>query len=155
MEGEMMFEKMLRWLRRTLNTYFESKGAQPGILLSDSMESAIAKWSAMYEGVPIKGGSPPIGIAAAICAELARMVAMESQITAAGGARADYIMRQLGEINLQNAVELACALGGVAFKPDVYKRQARLLHEPAGYGKIRRALLAELQQQIQPVENGL
>ena len=118
MEGEIkMFEKMLRWLRRTLNTYFESKGAQPGILLSDSMESAIAKWSAMYEGTPLKGGSPPIGIAAAICAELARMVAMESQITAAGGARADYILRQLLEIDLPSTVELACALGGVAFKP--------------------------------------
>lgn len=117
MEGEMMFEKMLQWLRRTLNRYFEMQGTQTDILLSASMENAISRWAAMYEGEKPKEGSPPIGIAAAISAEFARLVTMELQITASGSERADYIMQQLGGINLQNAVELACALGGVVFKP--------------------------------------
>ena len=40
-----MFEKMLRWLRRTLNTYFESKGAHPAAIIRSGLKFMQARIS--------------------------------------------------------------------------------------------------------------
>ena len=116
----MMFEKMLQWLRRMLGSYFDGgSGAASDIIISSEMEARLSGWVRMYEGAPIKEDVPSIGLGAAICAEFARLVTMENEITITGSVRADFLSAQLTQLDLSKTVELACALGGVILKPYV------------------------------------
>lgn len=74
----------------------------------------------MYEGRVVKGCRvKPIGLAASISAEFAQLVTMECVVSVTGSPRADYIAQQINRIDLTSATELACALGGLIFKPFV------------------------------------
>lgn len=77
-----MFERMLKWLRRTLTSLFgEDRGSDSvDVIISGKMESAIARWAAEYEGkLPWAGKRVKcIGLPAGIAAEVARMVTMEA-----------------------------------------------------------------------------
>lgn len=116
-----MFEKLLKWIRNMLGTYFEdSKAPATDVIISSSMESKFTEWANMYEGKAVKNSRvKPIGLAASVCAEFAQLVTMESVISVTGSPRADYIAQQIGRVDLTSATELACALGGLIFKPFV------------------------------------
>ena len=117
----MMFEKLLKWIRNMLGTYFEeSKAPATDIIISSSMEAKLSEWARMYEGQKEKKSTVnPIGLAASICAEFARLVTMECVIAVTGSPRADYIAQQINRIDLTPCTELACAFGGLVFKPFV------------------------------------
>ena len=119
-----MFKKILQWLQRmlTAGTTVQSNETPAQILVSSEMESAISRWAMEYEGTPpwIAKDSKTLGLAAAIAAEIARMVTMEFDVSLTGSERADWIMQQLKKDllpTLQTNVELAAALGGLVLRP--------------------------------------
>lgn len=117
-----MFQKLLQWLRATLNEMF-NQGAGADVVLSDKMSSAIDLWARMYEsGGPWcngKSGIHSLRLPASIASEIARLVTIEMAVKITGSPRADYLQRMaapfLGEI--RHHTEVACALGGAVFKP--------------------------------------
>lgn len=119
-----MFENLLKWLRDRLDQLFD--GAAGGsIAYSSRMENALPLWAAIYEcGGPwcsARKGVHSLCLGPAVAQEFARLVTMESTVTATGGARADWLMGQARSFldRLPAAVEVACALGGAVFKPYV------------------------------------
>jgi len=116
-----MFEKMLKWLRSLLDRMFQ----EDDIVISDRMSSAIELWSRMYEnGGPWcneKSGVHGLRLPAAIASEFARLVTLEMEASITGSVRADYLQAQLIPFldEIRNYSELACALGGIVFKPYV------------------------------------
>lgn len=112
----MMFEKIMKWLKKLLNSYFDEKSEGTiNLNISTEMEAKINEWVNLYEGKYKES----IGLPAAIAAEIARLVCMECEITVTGSPRADWIQKQLFSLNLVDSVEKACALGGLVFKPYV------------------------------------
>ena len=116
-----MFEKLLKWIRNMLGTYFEDhKAPATDIIISSSMEAKLIEWVSMYESHAVKGSRvKPVGLAASISAEFAQLVTMECVVSVTGSPRADYVAQQIGRVDLTSATELACALGGLIFKPYV------------------------------------
>lgn len=119
-----MFEKLLKWLRGQLHTLFDNT-AESDILYSSQMENALPLWVQIYEGggpwCNQRTGLHSLGIGAAVAQELARLAVSESSISLTGSARADWLQQQAAPFlaGLQSHTELACALGGVVFKPYV------------------------------------
>lgn len=73
------------------------------------------------------GGETGMNIAAAICAELARLVTLELEGSIVGSKRADFINESYSRIinKAYNFCEIACAIGGVILKP--YERNGRIM----------------------------
>lgn len=119
-----MFEQILKWLRTVFNQMFQ-QGVGADIVLSDKMSSAIDLWARMYEdGGPWCGkaaGIHSLRLPASIASEFARLITIEMSIELSGGARAEYLQRQLSPLlrDIRRPVEVACALGGAVFKPYV------------------------------------
>lgn len=120
-----MFEKLLRWLRARMAELFGDAGSTADIALSAPMESALSLWAQMYEtGGPWCGprtGLHSLQIPAAVAREFARLVTLEMSASVTGSARADYLAGQMQPFldALPNYTEVACALGGIVFKPYV------------------------------------
>lgn len=120
-----MFEKLLRWLRTRMAELFGDTVNTADIALSKPMESALSLWAQMYEtGGPWCGprtGLHSLQIPAAVAREFARLVTLEMSASVTGSARADYLAGQLQPFldALPNYTEIACALGGIVFKPYV------------------------------------
>lgn len=121
-----MFQKFLSWIKGVLSRMFHindtakrSLGAD--INISGEMQQAVELWLQLFRGdAPWLGEeTKSAGLPAAIASEFARLVLVEfdSQIT--GSARADWLNGEYKTMQekLRNAVELACAGGGVVFKP--------------------------------------
>ena len=96
-------------------------GIQNGI--SPKMKEALLKWKKAYvnESSWIKKDIESLELPAAISSEIARLVTVESTITFTGSARADFISKQFDYFRNQKKeiVEMACAIGGMYFKPYV------------------------------------
>lgn len=96
-------------------------GIQNGI--SPKMKEALLKWKKAYvnESSWLKKDVESLELPAAISSEIARLVTVESTITFTGSARADFISKQLDYFRNQKKeiVEMACAIGGMYFKPYV------------------------------------
>lgn len=92
-----------------------------GCTVSEKMTSGIELWDMMYRNESpwlsktVKSCNLPVGIVA----EIARLIVLELQTEVTGSQRADFINRQYQTLidNLQSCIELACALGGMIFKP--------------------------------------
>jgi A118 family predicted phage portal protein len=94
------------------------------IMLSEAMSAAMTQWVAMYENTAswITTDIKSMGLPAAISGEISRMVTAEMQVKLTGGARAEYLSKQLEYIisKLKNEkVEYALARGGMVVKPYV------------------------------------
>lgn len=95
------------------------------IATSNIMDNAIELWRRMYQNTPPwLGGEAHVqslNLPAAISEELARLVLTEFSFEVSGSPRAEYINGQMGNFidNLNNTVEIWCALGGVVIKPYV------------------------------------
>lgn len=124
-----MFKKMLKWLRAQLNQIFGDVVGTNDIALSTQMENALALWVQIYEtGGPWcngKNGLHSLDIAGGIAREFARLTLLELNMEVTGSDRAGYIGAQLRPFleNLQRNLEIACAFGGMIFKPYVSNGQ--------------------------------
>lgn len=121
-----MLQRFITWIREVFNRMFhinqsDVKRLGAEINVSSEMQKAISLWLKLFQDdAPWLGDTTQsLGLPAAIAAEFARLVLVEfdSQIT--GSARADWLNEEYQELlqQLRNAVELACAGGGVVFKP--------------------------------------
>lgn len=91
------------------------------INVSGQMQQAIELWLQLFRGdAPWLGeDTQSLGLPAAIAAEFARLVLVEFDSSITGSARADWLNEAYQRMRkqLRNAVEMACAGGGVVFKP--------------------------------------
>jgi A118 family predicted phage portal protein len=96
-------------------------GIQNGI--STKMKEALLKWKKAYmnESSWIKDDVESLELPASISSEIARLVTIESTITFSDGVRANFLSKQLDYFRNQKKgiVEMACAIGGMYFKPYV------------------------------------
>lgn len=96
-------------------------GIQSGI--SSKMKEALLKWKKAYinESSWIKDDVESLELPASISSEIARLVTIESTITFSDGVRANFLSKQLDYFRNQKKeiVEMACAIGGMYFKPYV------------------------------------
>lgn len=121
-----MLQRFITWIREVLNRMFhfnqsDAKRLGAEINVSSEMQKAISLWLKLFQDdAPWLGDTTKsLGLPAAIAAEFSRLVLVEfdSQIT--GSVRADWLNGeyQAARKQLRTAVELACAGGGVVFKP--------------------------------------
>lgn len=126
------FEKMMQWLRGLLPGLFtggREGGTGLDIAISGEMESAISRWAREYEGRPAWApDGKSLGLAAGVASELARMATMESGIQMSGSSRGNWLQQKLAPFldDLQTDTEVACALGGMIFKPYVSDGEMRI-----------------------------
>lgn len=120
-----MLQRFLAWIRQVINRVFDTgtvqQSARVNVEISNEMISAIEMWDAMYRNKPywMSSTTIPLGLSAAVAGEMARLVTLELKSEISGSARADYLQEQYKNLlsRLQAQAELACALGGMAFKP--------------------------------------
>lgn len=90
-------------------------------LISPKMNKALHEWSRAYLNTSnwLTKDIISLNIPATVASEIARLVTIENEITVTGSQRADYINKQLEQFRKtkKNIVEMACAFGGVVFKP--------------------------------------
>lgn len=122
-----MLQRFITWIRGVLskmfhiNTIDTKRTLGVEVNISAAMQQAIDLWLKMFMGFPdwLNDTTQSLGLPAAIAAEFSRLVLVEfdSQIT--GSVRADWLNGeyQAARKQLRTAVELACAGGGVVFKP--------------------------------------
>ncbi len=107
------------------------------IAISKKMSTAIYQWGKLYtnEAPWIKDDIKSLGLPAAICTEMARLVTMESEIKISGSARADMIAKYMIPFlsNLSRYVEYACSTGGISFKPYMDGKGIAIDVTKAGY----------------------
>ncbi len=93
------------------------------IAISQEMSAAIYKWMKLYVNKApwLKEEVKSLNLASSICAEMARLVTMESKVTISGSERAELISQYLSYFlsQLPVYVEYACSSGGIVFKPYV------------------------------------
>lgn len=91
------------------------------VQISPKMQKALREWLKAYtnESDWLNETVETLNIPATIASEVARLVTIESEITISGSQRADYINLQISRLKskLKNKVEIACASGGIIFKP--------------------------------------
>jgi len=111
-------------IRTVLKRIFGSddKKVPPDIAVSSAMTNAINRWGAEYSGTAPRTSRKNIrtmGIAAAVSSEIARSVTLEFKSEITGSPRADFLNSVYSDFlkNIRLYTELACAKGGVAFKP--------------------------------------
>lgn len=101
------------------------KQLKVSVATSGKMDNAIDLWSRMYENIPPwRGGDAgviPLNLPAAISEEMARLILTEFELEVTGGARGEYIDKQIKDnfVNISDYVELYCAKGGICMKPYV------------------------------------
>ena len=121
-----MLQRFITWIREVLNRMFhfnqsDAKRLGAEINVSSEMQKAISLWLKLFQDdAPWLGDTTQsLGLPAAIAAEFARLVLVEFDSKITGSARADWLNEeyQAARKQLRNAVELACAGGGVVFNP--------------------------------------
>ena len=121
-----MFHKFLSWIKGVLNRMFHindtaKRALGADINISGQMQQAIALWLQLFSGdAPwLDENTQSLGLPAAIAAEFSRLVLVEFDSEITGSSRADWLNGEYQKMRtqLRNAVELACAGGGVVFKP--------------------------------------
>lgn len=90
-------------------------------LISPRMKDEIRKWAKAYLNTSdwLNKDVKSLNISSTIASEVARLVTLENEIKVTGSVRADYIDSQLDQFrnDEKNIVEMACAYGGMVFKP--------------------------------------
>lgn len=93
------------------------------IAISQEMSAAIYKWMKLYVNKApwLKEEVKSLELPSSICAEIARLVTMESKVTISGSKRAELISQYISYFlsQLPVYVEHACSSGGIVFKPYV------------------------------------
>ncbi len=92
------------------------------VKLSEEMSLAISKWDSMY------ADNGRLALASSIAAETARLTTLELKSRVMGSKRADFLDGEYQKFldNIRNITELACATGGVVFKPYVMGKEIKV-----------------------------
>lgn len=121
-----MLQKFITWIREVISKMFHLNDAKRAvgadIVISAPMQDALALWQNMFLDIPpwLDDTTQSMGLPAAIASELARLTLVEFQSEISGSQRADWLneaYQKMRSAQLRNAVELACAAGGLVFKP--------------------------------------
>lgn len=109
---------MISFLREVFSRMIPKKLPQPG-----PMQQNIRLWSRMFADRPpwLDSNTQSLGLPAAIAGEFARLITVELDSRLSGGQRAAFLHEAYARVldRLRPAVELACAGGGLIFKPYV------------------------------------
>ena len=92
------------------------------VKLSEEMSAAISKWDSMY------ADNGRLALASSIAAETARLTTLELKSRVMGSKRADFLNGEYQKFldGIRNITELACATGGVVFKPYVQGKEIKV-----------------------------
>lgn len=117
----MRFTKMLGLITDVLN---KDSDTRIDVAVTSRMAAQIELWTMMFENRPPWVDHKKVfgmNLPAAIAGEIARLVTLELKSEITGSARADYLNSQYKTVlcGLRKNVELACAKGGLVFKPYV------------------------------------
>jgi A118 family predicted phage portal protein len=122
-----MFQRFFAWIkeawRKMLNRTDIKKisGAEPS--LSTEMINALQLWTAMYENKSpwLSADVKSLNLAAAVSAEIARLVTIEMRLEVDGSSRAAFLEEQLSGVmtRIREHVEAGSASGGMMLKPYV------------------------------------
>lgn len=118
----MLFQKTIEWLKQIVKAV-ASKNKSFDTSISSSMESAITRWTKLYNNRAdwLTDKVKSLSLPAAIASEFARLVTLEMKTEITGSKRADYLNEQYQRVieGIRPNVEYACAKGGIIFKPYV------------------------------------
>lgn len=121
-----MLQRLISWISEVLKRMFHitdvKRATGADIVISTPMQTALDLWQKMFlDAAPWVDNSTTksLGLPAAIASELARLTLTEFESEITGSQRADWLneLYQAQRPQLRRAVELACAAGGLAFKP--------------------------------------
>ena len=120
----MKFTTMLDLIVKTLN---KSSDAQIDVCMTSKMANQIELWTTMFKNRPWWVDNKKVfgmNLPASISSEFSRLVTLELESEVVGSPRADYLNKQYkGVLNdLRRNVQLACAKGGMVFKPYVTQK---------------------------------
>lgn len=109
--------------RRKMNMNTEIIEKNLGKAMSHEMSGYISEWLSMYSGQAswLKKDVKSLGLPASISDEVSRLVALNFSSEVKGSERANFINKPYQDLIslIKPTVELACAGGGVIFKPYV------------------------------------
>ena len=118
----MLFQKTIEWLKQIVKAV-ASKNKSFDTSISSSMESAITRWTKLYNNRAdwLTDKVKSLSLPAAIASEFARLVTLEMKTEITGSKRADYLNEQYQRVieGIRPNVEYACAKGGIILKPYV------------------------------------
>lgn len=115
----MRFRNLVYWIKQIL----KRKDSGNNLTVSEKMTDGITLWDLMYRNQSpwLSETVQSCNLAATISSEVARLITLELDTKIDGSARADFLNQsyQCFISDIQNHIELACALGGMIFKPYV------------------------------------
>lgn len=107
-----------------------SKSLGVKIPVSSKMQTALRGWEDLYinESSWLKGDTISLELASEISSETARLITNGGKSWISGSQRAEYLQEQYSSFmtHIRRDVELACALGGIVFKPYLVGRQIKV-----------------------------
>lgn len=116
-----IFNKIKEVISRMLGKKEVSQAIGVSVNVSDKMKNALKLWCDMYENdAPwLSDSVRSKNLAAAVSAELARLVTLEFHSELSGGKRAEFLSGEYDRIISESSVftEYACAKGGLMLKP--------------------------------------
>ncbi len=120
----MKFTTMLDLIVKTLN---KNSDTQVDVCMTSKMANQIELWTTMFKNRPWWVDNKKVfgmNLPASISSEFSRLVTLEHESEVVGSPRADYLNEQYkGVLNdLRRNVQLACAKGGMVFKPYVTQK---------------------------------
>ena len=122
-----MLQKIISWFRgviyRMLHINDAKQVLKTDVAIGAEMQSAIDLWSEMFQGRAgwLNRNTQSLGLPSVIAGEAARLVTVEFKSEITGSARAEYLQGEYRHVldRLRVNTEIACAGGGLAFKPYV------------------------------------
>lgn len=115
------FTRMLSLITEVLN---KDSSTQIDVCMTSEMASQIELWTAMFKNRPPWVDRKKIfgmNLSSSVASELSRLVTLELKSEVVGSQRAEYLNKVYKKVldGLRRNVELACAKGGMVFKPYV------------------------------------
>ena len=123
----MILQKIIAWVKGVIGRMLHIENAKAALKLdvaiSPEMQEAIDIWTQAFlnRGPWLDDTTKSAELPSAIAGEFARLVTVEMESDITGSERAAYLAEQYGRFrkHLRETVEVACAVGGAAFKPYV------------------------------------
>ena len=123
----MILQKIIAWVKGVIGRMLHIENAKTALKLdvaiSPEMQEAIDIWTQAFlnRGPWLDDTTKSAELPSAIAGEFARLVTVEMESDITGSERAAYLAEQYGRFrkHLRETVEVACAVGGAAFKPYV------------------------------------
>lgn len=137
--GAVMLKRFIAWIqgviKRMLHVNDAKRALNLDVSISTDMQEAIDLWEKLFlnKAPWLDENTQSMGLPAAIAGEFARLTVVELDTRIEGSPRADWLQQQYTALTerLREHVEVACAGGGLVFKPYVEKGQLAVDAVPA------------------------